>query len=126
MRSPSILPGALLPMFRAVPTCFLCLSVAFAGAVAHGAGEQQPAGPPGTNNYALGPDSQLQAGVPRGTVTQHSWTSRIYPGTVRDYWVYVPGAVRSGHARLRDGVPGRRRVREGRRGVARAASSSTT
>lgn len=40
--------------------------------------------------YTLGPDSQRQAGVPTGTVTQHSWTSRIYPGTVRDYWVYVP------------------------------------
>ncbi len=25
-----------------------------------------------------------------GRVTRHSWTSRIYPGTVRDYWVYVP------------------------------------
>lgn len=27
-----------------------------------------------------------------GTVTRHTWTSRIYPGTVRDYWVYVPAA----------------------------------
>jgi sugar lactone lactonase YvrE len=40
--------------------------------------------------YVLGPDSQPQPGVPRGEVTQHSWTSRIFPGTVRDYWVYVP------------------------------------
>lgn len=40
--------------------------------------------------YTLGPDSQRQSGVPAGTVTQHSWTSKIYPGTVRDYWVYVP------------------------------------
>jgi gluconolactonase len=40
--------------------------------------------------YVLGPDSQVQAGVPKGEVTQHSWTSRIFPGTVRDYWVYVP------------------------------------
>jgi enterochelin esterase-like enzyme len=28
--------------------------------------------------------------VPRGSVTQYSWTSKVYPGTVRDYWVYVP------------------------------------
>jgi gluconolactonase len=78
-------------MSCAVPMFFLCLSLAFAGAVAvHGAGGQQTAAAPGTNDYALGPDSQVQAGVPRGTVTQHSWTSRIYPGTVRDYWVYVP------------------------------------
>lgn len=40
--------------------------------------------------YPLGPDSQRQAGVPQGKVTQHSWTSQIFPGTVRDYWVYVP------------------------------------
>jgi len=40
--------------------------------------------------YPLGPDSQRQAGVPQGTVTKHSWTSKIFPGTVRDYWVYVP------------------------------------
>jgi len=38
----------------------------------------------------LGPDSQRQPGVPRGTVTKYSWTSKIYPGTVRDYWIYVP------------------------------------
>lgn len=40
--------------------------------------------------YRLGPDSQPQAGVPTGTVTQHSWTSQVFPGTVRDYWLYVP------------------------------------
>lgn len=42
------------------------------------------------NDYKLGPDSSPQPGVPRGTVTKHSWTSKIYPGTTRDYWVYVP------------------------------------
>ena len=40
--------------------------------------------------YPLGPDSQRQAGVPQGSVTQYTWTSKIFPGTVRDYWVYVP------------------------------------
>ena len=40
--------------------------------------------------YVLGPDSQRQPGVPQGKVTKHEWTSKIYPGTVRDYWVYVP------------------------------------
>ncbi len=43
-----------------------------------------------TDDYTLGPDSQVQPGVPRGEVTKYSWTSRIFPGTVRDYWVYVP------------------------------------
>src|SRR3954467_11440494 len=40
--------------------------------------------------YVPGPDSQRQTGVPQGTVTKYEWTSKIYPGTVRDYWVYVP------------------------------------
>jgi gluconolactonase len=40
--------------------------------------------------YKLGPDSQRQEGVPKGTVTKHQWTSRLYPGTVRDYWIYLP------------------------------------
>jgi enterochelin esterase family protein len=31
-----------------------------------------------------------QPGVPRGKVTQHRWKSQVFPGTERDYWVYVP------------------------------------
>ena len=31
-----------------------------------------------------------------GTVTKHTWTSRSFPGTVRDYWVYVPSTYRPG------------------------------
>jgi sugar lactone lactonase YvrE/enterochelin esterase-like enzyme len=41
-------------------------------------------------DYALGPDSLPQPGVPKGEVTHGTWTSTIFPGTVRDYWVYVP------------------------------------
>ena len=41
-------------------------------------------------DYVLGPDSQRQPGVPKGTVTRQAFTSKIYPGTVRDYWIYVP------------------------------------
>ena len=41
--------------------------------------------------YVLGPDSKPQADVPQGPISHHRWEdSRIYPGTVRDYWVYVP------------------------------------
>lgn len=40
--------------------------------------------------FTLGPDSQRKPGVPRGAVTQHEWRSAVFPGTVRDYWVYVP------------------------------------
>src|SRR5712691_5714773 len=42
------------------------------------------------DDYVLEGDSLEQAGVPKGKVTKHSWTSTIFPGTVRDYWVYVP------------------------------------
>src|SRR5260370_36405422 len=43
------------------------------------------------DDYQLGPDSMVQEGVPQGTLTKRSWQSeKIYPGTVRDYWVYVP------------------------------------
>ena len=41
-------------------------------------------------DYQFGPDSQEQSGVPQGKITQHTWTSKIFEGTVRDYWVYVP------------------------------------
>jgi len=49
----------------------------------------QEATPP-PDDYVLGPDSQVQHGVPRGNLTKHTMTSEIYPGTVRDYWVHVP------------------------------------
>jgi enterochelin esterase-like enzyme len=43
------------------------------------------------DEYKLGPDSFPQEGVPRGEVTKYTFTnSMVYPGTVRDYWVYVP------------------------------------
>jgi gluconolactonase len=43
------------------------------------------------DDYVLGPDSQRKPGVPQGTVTKATWSSsKIYPGTKRDYWVYVP------------------------------------
>lgn len=42
------------------------------------------------DDYPLGPDSQRHEGVPRGAVTQHHWKSQVFPGTERDYWLYVP------------------------------------
>ncbi len=42
-------------------------------------------------DYQLGPDSKPKAGVPVGEVTKHVWTeSKVFPGTERDYWLYVP------------------------------------
>ena len=45
------------------------------------------------DDYQLGPDSLEQNGVPSGKVTKHSWTSKVFPSTVRDYWVYVPAQI---------------------------------
>jgi sugar lactone lactonase YvrE/enterochelin esterase-like enzyme len=46
-----------------------------------------------------GPDSQRQPGVPQGKVTKYVWSkSKIFPGTVRDYWVYVPAQYRGEEA----------------------------
>ena len=42
------------------------------------------------DDYKLGPDSQRQPNVPEAKVTKHHWTSQIFPGTERDYWIYVP------------------------------------
>ena len=43
------------------------------------------------DDYQLGPDSQRQEGVPKGKVVNGKWTSeKVFPGTVRDYWIYTP------------------------------------
>lgn len=42
-------------------------------------------------NYPVSPDSQFHDGVPRGEVKKSQWKeSKIFPGTERDYWIYVP------------------------------------
>ena len=65
--------------YRRVQTLVLAVALSLVGAAAHAAEPE------------LGPDSQPQAGVPQGKVTQHRWTaSKVFPGTERDYWVYVP------------------------------------
>lgn len=49
---------------------------------------QEPAIEP---HYPFGPDSIRRDGIPRGKVSRHVWKeSRIYPGTVRRYYVYEP------------------------------------
>ncbi len=43
-----------------------------------------------SDDYNLGPDSLQQPGVPRGETTRYSIVSKVFPGTHRDYSVYVP------------------------------------
>jgi len=52
---------------------------------------------PQDDQYVLGPDSQVKEGVPQGKVTQmQAWTnSKIYPGTTRDWWIYVPAQYKA-------------------------------
>ena len=40
--------------------------------------------------YILGPDSERHEGVPIGKVTKHTHNSTVFPGTTRDYYLYVP------------------------------------
>src|SRR5258708_930181 len=43
------------------------------------------------DDYKLGPDSEEKADVPKGAVTEYKFTeSKIYPGTTRSYWIYLP------------------------------------
>jgi len=49
------------------------------------------ASPLGAQDYKLGPDSEEQAGVPKGTVQEFPWKeSKVYPGTERQCWIYLP------------------------------------
>src|SRR5882724_5109340 len=44
-----------------------------------------------TDNYVPGPDSKPQPGVPKGEVLKFSFDkSKIFPGTTRNYWIYLP------------------------------------
>ena len=46
--------------------------------------------------YQPGPDSMPQPGVPHGALTSHKHTStRIFPGSTRDYSVYVPAQYKT-------------------------------
>jgi len=57
----------------------LCLSLA--------AGEE----PRVEMKYPYEPDSFRHEGVPQGKLAEHVWNdSKIFPGTIRRYWIYVP------------------------------------
>lgn len=71
------------------PARYLFAALVF-GLVAVGA-TPTPAFAQGDDENRLTADSLEQPGVPRGEIVGPlTWRSEIYPGTVRDYWVYVP------------------------------------
>jgi len=46
---------------------------------------------PAADDYTYGPDSSPQKSVPQGKVTgPFKWESKVFDGTTRDYWIYVP------------------------------------
>ena len=43
------------------------------------------------DDYKLGPDSMEQPGVSKGKILkQEPWKSKVFDGTFRDWWIYVP------------------------------------
>src|SRR5687767_15542606 len=67
---------------RFIPALFLA---AAASLTAQQPPQLPPAGPP------PGPDSQVQPGTPTGEVIKAEFAeSKVYPGTWREYWVYIP------------------------------------
>jgi len=69
-----------MPTARILPGVIVGLLIAVSAAPA-----------PAADDYVLGADSQRQQGVPSGKVTAGKFSgSKIFPGTERDYFVYVP------------------------------------
>jgi gluconolactonase len=58
---------------------------------AAGVAQQQAA-----DDYPAGPDSVAQPGVPKGEVLKFVFDqSKVFPGTYRDYWIYVPAEYKA-------------------------------
>ena len=81
-----------MPATRTLPfTLVLLLSLIAAPAARQPSPQAPPAGP------LPGPDSQVQPGTPTGEVISGEFAeSKIYPGTWREYWVYVPNGLDRG------------------------------
>jgi len=48
--------------------------------------------------YRQPPESRGQPGTPRGALlAQPRWRSTLFPGTVRDWWLYVPAQYEAAH-----------------------------
>lgn len=77
-----------MPRFAAV---FLVALVFVLGLSAWPQGDKNKPKPKPKALYTHGPDSKEQKDVPRGKVIKMpAWKSKVFPGTVRDWWVYVP------------------------------------
>ena len=77
-------------MIRSLASAALTLGLLCGVAVAQNA--PQPAAKPPVESYPTHADAQRKEGVPQGKVIQMPKfaDSKIYPGTERDWWIYVP------------------------------------
>ena len=78
---------SLTPMFRSCPVAVV-VALTVCSTLSSALAQQ-----PGDNDYKLGPDSQFDPKVPHGVVTKQQFVAgakSAFPGTVRDYWTYVP------------------------------------
>lgn len=73
-------------LVRELPNC-----VEFDYAATASSGKEAGEGHLKIEYYPFTADSNLREGVPRGTLEEHSWNdSKVFPGTERDFLVYVP------------------------------------
>jgi hypothetical protein len=84
----------------AVAGCCVIGAAIWLGAQAPAASSQAPQAPLSglpPVEYSLGPESQPQPGVPKGTVTKHVLApGKFYPGTPHNYQLYVPAQYNAG------------------------------
>jgi gluconolactonase len=73
---------------RTVLACIAAAAVVTAGPALLSQSVPPPAARPGPEP---GPDSKVQPGTPTGEVIKGEFAeSKVYPGTWREYWVYIP------------------------------------
>lgn len=82
----------LLDKIQLLDTCWLLAAIILVASF----GQQAIAQKPVEEKYEVHPDSLPQQGVPQGEVKgPFEWSSKIFPGTIRNYWIYVPAQYNS-------------------------------
>src|SRR5262245_28610585 len=75
----------------AVAACFTIVVAVWLGAQGLATPPQAPPSDLPPVSYSLGPDSQPQPGVPKGSLTKHTLApGKFYPGTPHNYQLFVP------------------------------------
>ncbi|MCC6492603.1 MAG: esterase family protein [Pirellulales bacterium] len=94
-----------------LPWICVAIALSFVASTAPVVSSEEPAV---ETRYEYGVDSERHEEVPRGAVSEHVWTnSKVFPGTIRRYWVYVPAqydpqrpaalmVFQDGHAYIRE------------------------